>query len=168
MQVPNAELRPLHVHRQVHLTTPRQVLDIAVSSMLWSAGNRSCALFTDLLLDVLAAGTDVNGLRVRRQRYDALEMRVCRDELSLTLVPCRQYLRRRCTAQNAGMDEACETNARDVAGRAEDAFEVPDGLRTACPESAKVMVEVNIFRGPTPWDIARPKIHRRCSCQRYR
>ena len=61
-------------------------------------------------------------------------MRVCAgfDELAFALVPGSEDLGAGCTAEDARVDEACETDAGDVATGAEDAFEVPDGFCARC------------------------------------
>jgi hypothetical protein len=61
----------------------------------------------------------------------AVEMGVRGDELALASVPQVEDFGRRRTSENTGVNEPCETNAGDVARAAEDAFEVPDGFRTA-------------------------------------
>jgi hypothetical protein len=82
-------------------------------------------------------------LRVRRLRNDAVEVRVRSNELALALVPCLEDLGGGRAAEDAGVDEACEADAGDVARRTEDAFKVPDGFcagvgvsSVSCPPSS--------------------------------
>ena len=52
MQITTAELGTLDKHRQVHFATPGKVLNVTISTVLWSAWNSPCALFADLLLEL--------------------------------------------------------------------------------------------------------------------
>jgi len=128
MQVAHAELRALDVDRQVHLTAPGEVLDIAIPAVFRPAGDRSRALLADFLKEVRGgrgAGVDVFGLGGLGD--DAVEG-VCGDELAFALVPESEDVGGRGTAEDAGVDEAGEADVGDVPGGAEDAFEVPDGF----------------------------------------
>jgi hypothetical protein len=51
MQITTAELGTLDKHRQVHFATPGKVLNVTISTVLWSAWNSPCALFADLLFE---------------------------------------------------------------------------------------------------------------------
>ena len=59
--------------------------------------------------------------------YDSFEG-CCGDELSFALVPLGEDFGAGCAAEDTRVDEAGEADARDVAGGAKDAFEVPNGF----------------------------------------
>lgn len=67
-------------------------------------------------------------LRLGRLGDGAVEMRVRGYEFALALVPSVEDFGGGCAAEDAGVDEACEADAGDVAGGAVDTFEVPDGF----------------------------------------
>lgn len=100
---------------------------LAVAAVLGAAGDGPRALVADLLggRGVGAPGVRAPGLG--RERDDAVQLVGC-DELALAPVPRLQDLGGRRAAEDARVDEAGELDARDVAGRAVDALEVPDGL----------------------------------------
>lgn len=50
------------------------------------------------------------------------------DELGFARVPSLEDFLGGCATQDTRMNETCETDARNVPGRAEDAFKVPDGF----------------------------------------
>ena len=50
MQITTTELGALDQHREVHFATPGKVLNVTISTVLWSAWNGPCTLFADLLL----------------------------------------------------------------------------------------------------------------------
>ena len=52
------------------------------------------------------------------------------DEVAFALVPRGEDLGRWCTSEDTRMNQAGEADAGYVTRRAEDAFKVPDGLRT--------------------------------------
>ena len=52
MQITTAELGTLDKHWQVHFATPGKILNVTISTVLWSAWNSPCALFADLLLEL--------------------------------------------------------------------------------------------------------------------
>ena len=91
MQVPDAELGPRHMHGQERLGAPGQVLDVAVATVLRSAGDGPRAFLADLLLQIARGGARVDVLRLRRLRDDALQLRG-RYELGLAAVPLREDL----------------------------------------------------------------------------
>lgn len=64
-----------------------------------------------------------------RQRNIAIKP-VRRNQLSLPLIPRLEHFGRRCTSQNARMDEPGKLDVRDVPAGAVDAFEVPDCFGT--------------------------------------
>lgn len=144
VQVADAELGALDVHGQVDLAAAAQVLDVAVAAVLGPAGDGASALAPDLVLDVARRAPGVDVLRLRRLGDDGVEL-VLADQLGFALVPGREHFGRRCAAHDTRVNEAWEAHVRDVAGGAEDAFEVPDGLggvRVEVAEEAAAVVLV--------------------------
>ncbi len=127
MQVADAELGALDVHRQVHFAAAAQVFDVAVAAVLGPAGNCPGSLLPDLFLDVATRGPGVHVLRLGWFGDDRVEL-VFADQLPFTLVPGREHFGRGRAAHDTGVDQAREANVRDVTGGAEDAFKVPDCL----------------------------------------
>ena len=125
MQISNTELRSLDMHRQIYFTAPRQILDIAVAAMFWSARNSSCTLFANLGLDLFTGRTGMHGLRLGRLRDNAGQ-RGGGNQFCFTFVPLGEDLGGGCAAQNTWVDETSEADARDVSGGTEYAFEIPD------------------------------------------
>jgi hypothetical protein len=70
----------------------------------------------------------VDVLGVGRFRNGAIHVCARLDQLALTPVPFCQHLGGGRAAQNARVNQAGESHAGDVAARAEDAFEIPNGL----------------------------------------
>lgn len=97
--------------------------------MLRSAGDSPRALFLHFLLELTMSASGMGMRRVRGQSDDALQVRGF-DEFGLALVPSCQDLRRRRASELTGMDNARESDVRDVAGRGVDSFKIPDGLGT--------------------------------------
>lgn len=97
--------------------------------MLGTYWDGAGAFSSDLLPDSLVCTTRMGHLGQGRER-NLPAGGVGRDKLTLAAIPFCQYLCRRCTAQDTWVDEACEANMGDVAGRAKDALEVPDGFRS--------------------------------------
>jgi hypothetical protein len=128
VQITNGELGSLNVHWEVHLTPARQILDIAVSSMFGATRHGTRSLLPNLLFDVCRSATSMYVLRLRRERDVAVEVLVRRDELCLARIPRLEDFGRGRTAEDTGMDQAGEADAGNVAGGAEDTFEVPDGF----------------------------------------
>lgn len=88
MQISNGELGAGDVDWQVDLAAAREVLDIAVSAMLWTTRNRTSSLFADLLFDASIAGTCVNVDRLWWLCDVSVHVGTSGDQLSFTLVPC--------------------------------------------------------------------------------
>lgn len=128
VQVADAEFRAFDVDGQEHLTTPRQVLDIAVTTVFRSPRHGPCALPPYLLFDLIGGTTSVHIFRLRRQRHFTVHVGACGDEFTFSPVPFLEDFLRGGAPEDARVDEASETDAGDVAGRAKDAFEIPDGL----------------------------------------
>lgn len=131
MQIPHTKLRPLDMHRQENLRSPTQILDVAISPVLRAPRDRPRALFPNLVFQLPTRGPRVYVLCVRRLGDRAVEVRVCRDELAFALVPCLEDGGGGRAPEDAGVDEACEADAGDVARGAEDAFEVPNSFSSA-------------------------------------
>jgi hypothetical protein len=72
-------------------------------------------------------------LWLRRLGHNAIEMRVCRDELSFAFIPDVKDFGGWRTAKDTRVDEAGEAYAGDMARRAEYAFKVPDRFRAIHP-----------------------------------
>ena len=130
MQVTNTEFGSLNQHWQVDLGSSGEVLDIAVSTVLRSTWDSSCALLTNLFRKCFVCTSGVHILWLRRLCNDAVQ-RSSVDELAFSLVPGLKNLSRRSAAKNARVDQACKADTRDVSGGAKDTFEVPDGFRAA-------------------------------------
>lgn len=128
VQVSHRKSSSLHVHRQIRLTSPRQVLDIAIPAMLRSTRHSPRSLAPNLRLDLprSGAGVDIEGLR--RVRDDTVFDGSCVDEFLLATVPLCEELGGRHGAHDAGVDETREADAGDVSRGTEDAFKVPNGF----------------------------------------
>lgn len=128
VQITHTELGPGHMDGKVHLGSPAQVLDVAVSSMLRPSGDRSRTLLGHFFSDFLAgrAGVRVDGLR--QMSHVAIGELVGSHQLALTLVPRGQHLGRGSATDDARVDQAGELDAGDVARGGVDALKVPDGL----------------------------------------
>nr|POE48028.1 hypothetical protein CFP56_01356 [Quercus suber] len=94
----------------------------------------SCTFLADLLFDVGIAGPRVYRFGFRRESniaiFQMVDMGTFGDKLAFTVIPEFEDLRGGSTAKNSWVDEAGKTYARDVTGRAVDAFKVPNRLRT--------------------------------------
>lgn len=111
--------------REEDFAAAAQVLDIAVATMLWAAGYRPRAFLADFFFQLAGCGASVDILGLRRLRYDTFEFGGA-DEVGFAAVPLSENLGGGSTAENARVDETRKSEMRDVAGGAEDAFEVPD------------------------------------------
>lgn len=129
MQISNTELRALYMHWQEDLASSAQVLDVAIPAMLRPPWDCPGTLPPDLGLNLArrTAGVDVLGFGGLGD--DAVEF-VGADEFPFALVPDGEDFGGRGTAHDSGVDEAWEADVGDVAGGAEDTFEVPDGFCT--------------------------------------
>lgn len=128
MQISNGEFRPGHVDGKECPAATAQVLDIAVASVLGTAGDCTCAFFADFFFYLVRSGASVDVLRLRGLSDDAFQF--CGgDEFGFAAVPFGEDFGGRGAAHDAGMDQAWETDVRQVSGGAEDALEVPDGFR---------------------------------------
>lgn len=130
MQVSDTEFGARNVNGEVDFAAAGQVLDIAVSAVLGTAGNGACAFLAYFLLDAVvgAAGMHVDGL----WGFGDIAVHVCAGcyQLTLSAVPFCQDFGAGCAAEDSGMDQAGKSDVRDVAGGAEDAFKIPDGFCT--------------------------------------
>jgi hypothetical protein len=96
MQIPDRELGPLDMHRQVNLAAARQVLDVAVAAVLRAARDRAGALVADFRLDVVVRGAGVYVLGLRRLGDVAVHVRARFDQAAFALVPgCEDFRRGR-------------------------------------------------------------------------
>ena len=111
--------------RKENFAAAAQVLDVAVATMLWAAGYSPRALFAYLFFKLARCGASVDVLRLRWLRDDTFEFGGA-DEVGFATVPLSENLGGGSTAENARVDETREPEVRDMAGGAEDAFEIPD------------------------------------------
>ena len=125
MEVADAELGPGDVDREEDFAAAAQVLDVAVPAMLGAPGYGPRSLFANFLFQVAGCGARVDILRLGRLRDDAFEVGGA-DEVGFAAVPLFQNLGGGSTAEDAWMYEAGESQVRDMAGGAKDAFKVPD------------------------------------------
>lgn len=93
--------------------------------MLWAARYSPRALFAYLFFELAGRGASVDVLGLRRLRDDTFEFGGA-NEVGFAAVPLSEDLGRWSTAEDARVDETGESEMRDMAGGAEDAFEVPD------------------------------------------
>jgi hypothetical protein len=110
-----------------------------------AAWDGSCAFFANLFFQFASGGAGVDVLRLRGLSDSAVEVGMCGYEFAFALVPEFEDVLRGGTAKDAGVDEACETDAGDVARGAEDAFEIPDGFRSVRCQSLS-MPSPNLLR----------------------
>ena len=104
MEIANTEFRPLNVDREVYFATSAEILDVAVSTVLRSAWDGSCAFFADLCFDFLRSTASMDVLRLGRLRDDPLE-RGGADQLAFAPVPFRENFGRGCTSQDTRVDQ---------------------------------------------------------------
>lgn len=93
--------------------------------MLWAAGYSPRALFAYFLFELAGCGTSVDVLGLRWLGDNTLEFGGA-DQVGFAAVPLSEDLGGGSTAEDARVDETRESEMRDMAGGAEDAFEVPD------------------------------------------
>lgn len=124
VEVADAELGARDVDGEEDFAAPAQVFDVAVAAVLRAAGDGPCALFADFVFQLAGCGARVDVLRLGWLGDDALEFG-CADEMGFAAVPLGEDFGRGSTAEDAWMDETGESQMRDMAGGAEDAFEVP-------------------------------------------
>lgn len=125
MEIADAEFGPGDVDREEDLAAAAQVLDVAVATVLWATGYSPRALLAYFFFELARCGASVDVLWLRRLRDDPFELGGA-DEVSFAAVPLREDLGGGGTAEDAWVDETWESEMGDMAGRAEDAFEVPD------------------------------------------
>ena len=124
MEIANAELGPGDVDWEEGFAAAAQVFDVAVAAVLWPAGYSPRSFFSYFFFQLGGCGASVDVLRLRWLGDDAFEFG-CADEVGFATVPFGQDLCGGSTAEDARMDETGESQMRDMAGGAEDAFEVP-------------------------------------------
>lgn len=91
VQIADAEFRAGDMDGQVDFASPAQVLDVAVTAMLGSPGNRPRTLLADLRLDVSTRGASMDVLRLRGLRHDTFEVGGA-DQFGFAAVPLGQNL----------------------------------------------------------------------------
>jgi hypothetical protein len=116
VQIAHTELRALNMYRQENLRSPREILDIAVTSMLGTTRDRPRALLANLFLQRRICRSSMYVLGLRRLGDDArVRVRASLDQLTFALVPgCEDFGRGR-AAQDARVDQPREADAGDVA-----------------------------------------------------
>ena len=171
VQIPDRELGAFNMHGKIHFTSPRQILDVAVPTVFGTAGDRPCAFLADFGFSVLVGGACVHVFWLGRLGDDALEGGGG-DEFGFALVPFGKNFGGWGTAEDAGVDEAGEADAGDVARGAEDAFKVPDcfGAVGFCEGRHLVRMEKACGQGEGPRLTLRGRFRRgslrRCPLRR--
>lgn len=112
--------------REVGLTPPREVLDIAVSAVFRAAWDSASAFEAYRFFECTCGGTGVDVFWFWEVGDDAVKGVGC-DEVGLAAGPVGEDLGGWSAAHDSGVDQAGEADVGDVAGGAEDAFKVPDG-----------------------------------------
>ena len=102
------------MHGQINFTSPGQILDVAVSAVFRTTRDGPRAFLADFGFRLLVSGSGVHALGLGRLCYDSLQGGG-RDELGFSLIPFCQDFWGGCAAQDAGVDEACEAHAGDMA-----------------------------------------------------
>jgi hypothetical protein len=87
MQVSNTEFGTFDMDWQINLATTTQILDIAISALLWPARYGSSALLADFFFDIVSTGANMNALRLWWKSHNTIHMRASANQLTLTLVP---------------------------------------------------------------------------------
>lgn len=91
VQISDTELCASNMNWEKHFTTTRKVLDITVSTMLWSSGDSSSAFKSDFFFDGGGSTSCVDVFGVGWLSNDSVKF-VGSNELSFSLVPCCEYL----------------------------------------------------------------------------
>ena len=98
--------------------------------MFGAAWDGSCAFRADLLFEVCVCGAGVHVGGVGGLCYIAVHVCALGDELVLAAVPFGEDFGGGSAAEDTRVDEAGEADVWDMSGRAEYAFEIPDGFCT--------------------------------------
>lgn len=125
VEVADAELGARDVDGEEDFAAPAQIFDVAVAAVLRAAGDGPRALFANFVFQLAGCGARVDVLWLGGLGDDALEFG-CADEMGFAAVPLGEDFGGGSTAEDAWMYETGEPQMRDMAGGAEDAFEVPD------------------------------------------
>ena len=106
VQVADAELGPLDVHRQVDLAAAAKVLDVAVAAVLGASRDGARAFAADFGFDVAGAAAGVHVLRLGGLGDDFVEVLgfVGIDQLAFAAVPSGQDFGRGRAAEDSGVD----------------------------------------------------------------
>lgn len=126
VQVSDTELGALDVDREIDLRATRQVLDVAVASVLRPTWNCACTLPANLLFDVVTSATGMDVLRLWGKSDITVHMRASGRQLAFTAIPLCEHLGRRSAAKDTRVDETSKTNVWNMTRRAEDTLKVPD------------------------------------------
>src|SRR6202035_4792361 len=126
-KVAHGEPRALHVDREVDFGAARQVLDVAIATML-TRRDGAGALGRDFALGVALGAAAMRGRPERRrgERRDAV--RIGGDQCPLARIPGLEQLLVGQATDQARMDEAREIDPRHMAGMGVETRYVPDRL----------------------------------------
>ncbi len=127
MQVAYRQPGALDVHREKHLRAAGQVLDIAVATVLaWRHG--AGAFLGGLVAGFALELAHVRGRCHRRVGQRRHAGRVGIDQLLLAAVPFGEHHWVRQAANQAGVDQACELDTRNMPRTGVHPLEVPNGF----------------------------------------
>ena len=126
-------MSPVRPRRKMSRGSHRRGVEIAltIAAVFRATRNRPGTLRAHPLLDFGSRRSRVYVLPLRRLRDNPPHVAARVDQSGFALVPRPEHLLRGRAAEDAGVDEAGEFDARDVARRALDAFKVPDGFGPA-------------------------------------
>lgn len=125
VEVADGEFGAGDVHGEEDAGAAGEVLDVAVAAVFGAAGDGAGALPADFVFDGAGGGAGVDVLGFGGLGDDAVEGGGG-DQFGFAAVPFRQDFGAGGTTDDSRVDEAGEADVGDVAGGAEDAFEVPD------------------------------------------
>lgn len=109
VQVTDAEFCALDVDGEECATTTAEILDVSVTSVLWSARYRSCSFLSDLRFHLVGSASRVDILRFGGLGNDAVKSGSA-DQFTLSSVPFVENLLRGRTTKDARVDQAGEAN----------------------------------------------------------
>lgn len=130
VEVAHAEFGAGDVDGEVDFRAAGEVFNVAVSAVFGAAWDGSCAFLADLLLQLFVCGAGVHVGGVGGLCYIAVHVCAFGDELVLAAIPFGEDFSGGSAAEDTRVDEAGEADVWDMSGRAEYAFEIPDGFCT--------------------------------------
>ncbi|EAY64674.1 conserved hypothetical protein [Burkholderia cenocepacia PC184] len=125
VQVADRQARAIHVHGEKHLRAARQILDVAIAAML-ARRHRARALRGGLVARVARELAHVRGGRERRIRERRHALGRGGDQAGFARVPGFQQSRIGQAADQAGVNQAREIHARNMARARVDTMKIPD------------------------------------------